>query len=86
MSGYTKDTVDIKCEVCGKEETCHWTRNKTPGMNLGRPMIELPDDWKVIMDFVKGEQKPLCPNCHPEELTPTPNKPILFNPKVRGNG
>jgi hypothetical protein len=67
--GYTKDSVVVHCCVCQKPVTCKWSRNKTPGMNFGRPLIELPEDWKVIMTYGFTKQDVCCPDCTIEEKT-----------------
>ena len=66
--GYTKDKVRIYCEVCGKKADCKYTRNMQRGINYGRPLIQTPDDWKIVMTLGESKQKVLCENCHPEEL------------------
>lgn len=72
--GYTKDIVTIECRVCHTKVNCKWKRNRTRGIHFGRPMIELPDDWKVIYDFGSREQAPVCGNC---EVRETPGHPLL---------
>lgn len=66
--GYTKDSVLVSCSVCAKTEVCKWTRNKTPGMNYGRPLIELPEDWKVILTYGSTKQDVCCQDCTPDDL------------------
>lgn len=66
--GYTKDAVVVKCCVCRKEVVCKWTRNTTPGINYGRPLIQLPDDWKVILTYGTTKQDTCCPNCDPNDI------------------
>lgn len=68
QKGYTKDAVIVSCCVCKKSVTCKWSRNSQRGMNYGRPMIELPEDWKVILTYGSTKQDVCCPNCTPDDL------------------
>lgn len=68
QKGYTRDAVVVHCVVCNKSEVCKWSRNKTPGKNFGRPLIEIPPDWKVILTYGDSKQDLLCPDCDPNEL------------------
>jgi hypothetical protein len=66
--GYTNDEVIVSCAMCHKKVTCHYTRNPNPGPRHGQPLIELPEDWKVIYTMGDKEQATLCDTCDPNEL------------------
>jgi len=66
--GYTKDRVLVECCCCHRRVECKWKRNTTPGINYGRPLIELPEDWKVIVTYGSTKQDVLCNTCDYEEF------------------
>lgn len=65
--GFTSDRVEVACDVCGRKVVCKWRRNDAPGINNGRPLIELPDDWKVMLTYGTTKQDVICDRCHPYE-------------------
>lgn len=68
VKGYNSDVVYVRCIQCRRKATCKWKRNPTPGKNYGRPMIELPEDWKVIFTYGDSKQDVMCDRCDPQEL------------------
>lgn len=70
QAGYTKDAVVVECAnpSCDHKVTCKWTRNQEPGRNFQRPIIQIPDDWRVVFTYGSDKQDVLCPTCDPAEL------------------
>jgi hypothetical protein len=69
--GYSGDRVIVKCDNpgCGRKAVCKWSRNPARGIDYGRPVIDLPESWKVMFDLGAKNQRVLCDECHPEELS-----------------
>lgn len=70
QKGFTKDAVVVECANprCDHKVTCKWTRNPEPGRNFQRPIIQLPEDWQVVLTYGTDKQDVLCPDCHPGDL------------------
>lgn len=69
VNGYTKDAVIVECANprCDHKVTCKYTR-RTEGRNVGQPLIQIPEDWKVCYTYGDTKQDVLCPTCGVSDL------------------